>query len=160
MNSTEIIWNIPVPDSGISEQARAAAEFVLADEGLDNAEIAVIFMDNTAIQQLNRLYRKLDEPTDVLSFPQHGSRNELQNELRGAGGNRIVHLGDIAVSHEYAEKNSRLYAVDGKEEILRLIMHGTLHLLGYEHESIDTADPMLARQELLLHRFLLQGRNN
>jgi len=156
MNNAEIIWNIPVPGSGLSERVRSAAEFVLADEGLDNTEVAVIFIDNPAMQQLNALYRKIDEPTDVLSFPQFSSRSELQDEMRSAGTLRdpFVHLGDIAVSLEYAENNSSLFAVDWKEEILPLVMHGTLHLLGYEHESIDTADPMLARQELLLRRFL------
>jgi len=79
--------------------------------------VNILIMDDKAIHKLNKKYRKKDKPTDVLSFHM------------GEEGT----LGDIAISKETTKRNAKKYGVSYSQESKRLIIHGTLHLLGYDH---------------------------
>jgi rRNA maturation RNase YbeY len=81
----------------------------------------VLLCDDLAIQELNRVYRGLDEATDVLTFP--------------SGGFEGAPLGDVAISVPYAERQARARGVSLNQEIGYLAIHGALHLLGYDDES-------------------------
>ena len=100
---------------------------------IPGAEITIAFVSDEEIAHWNEAYRKKVGPTDVLSFPAMAGA-----KLRGADGKGVVEtevLGDIAISPEtarrYANKNGRTLA----KELRVLILHGTLHLMGYDHES-------------------------
>lgn len=80
-------------------------------------KINLVFVKDKKIKDLNKQFRKKNKPTDVLAF------------LMGEDGI----LGDIAISVETARKNARAYRVPYEQEIKRLVVHGTLHLLGYDH---------------------------
>jgi probable rRNA maturation factor len=95
-------------------------------------EIAVLIADNRRIQELNRRFRKKNEPTDVLSFPR----------ARG---------GDIAISAEIALDNAGLYGHAPLDEFKILVLHGLLHLAGHDHEN-DQGE--MAAQESLLRKKL------
>jgi len=86
----------------------------------ETAEISVLFTDDKNMRELNRSYRNIDKTTDVLSFPQ------------GFDDNNHV-LGDILISLDSALRQAETYQVDAENEIERLLVHGILHLLGYDH---------------------------
>ena len=88
-------------------------------------EVSVLFCADRRMRGLNRRYRGKDRSTDVLAFPVEA--------LRGAGG----FLGDIVISVPYAAREARRRGEPGAREIDRLLVHGLLHLGGYDHETDD-----------------------
>lgn len=118
------------------------AEALCAQEGLtETIELSVLFCDDAFIQQLNKEYRRIDRPTDVLSFGQDGP---------SIGGRRM--LGDIVISLETVENrfadaadcDDRIKAM--RDEVKLLFCHGVLHLLGYDHATAEHRAAMAARQ--------------
>jgi probable rRNA maturation factor len=107
----------------LSRAARAAK--APASGATDRAprEVSVLFCADTRMRALNRRYRGQDRPTDVLAFP--------------AGDPGSGFLGDIVISVPYAEREARRRREPGGREIDRLLVHGLLHLMGYDHETDD-----------------------
>ena len=112
---------------------------VLETLELRNWELSVLFCDNAYIKSLNAQYRNKDEPTDILSFP-------LGERARDG---RFL-AGDIVISLDALEENTRLFKVSADEELRRLLVHGILHLCGYDHATNGAEEPMLALQEKIL----------
>jgi len=118
----------------------------------DNREVSVLFCDDGFIKKLNGEYRGKDEPTDILSFPRDG----------GCGG-------DIAISLDTLVSNAKEFNLSADEELKRLLIHGVLHLAGFDHkahcltaESI-AAEPMFEIQERLMRELTnetITGRVN
>jgi probable rRNA maturation factor len=79
------------------------------------------------MKRLNRLHRNLNRPTDVLSFPIYEHRGEIPDDRESL-------LGDIVINLDAAERQSSLYSLTLYGEVRRLLVHGFLHLLGYDHE--------------------------
>jgi len=98
--------------------------------------LTVVFCRSERIRELNRLYRDLDEPTDVLSFPAVVSSEDGR-----------TYLGDIFIAPEVAAEYARTDGIELADELVGLHLHGLLHLLGYDHET-DTGQ-MLALQATL-----------
>ena len=94
------------------------------------SELSLLFTDNSTIHALNRDFRAKDKPTDVLSFSQ----------LEGEFGASSQTLGDIVISLEYAKVQARKYKATFAEEILRLLIHGILHLHGFDHEHVPASE--------------------
>jgi probable rRNA maturation factor len=111
---------------------------VLAEEDVAEAELSVAFVGDDAIARLNQEYLLHEGPTDVISFPLHEPGRPL--------------LGDIYIGAQQAERQARDFGVPFDVELLRLAVHGTLHVLGYDHPEGDDRDasPMYRRQEELL----------
>ena len=118
------------------------------------AGVAVCLVTDGEIARLNRTYRGKAGPTDVLSFPADGSR-ELQAAAADAGSpdgsGSGFHLGDIAISPAAARRNARSLGRNVQEELRVLILHGVLHLAGYDHE---TDQGQMERYEQRLRRRL------
>ena len=89
-------------------------------------EISILFMKDVDIRQLNKEFRNVDKATDVLSFPQN------PDDGLSFPGEKI--LGDIAISLDKAKFQAKEHDLAFKEEIILLLIHGILHLLGYDHE--------------------------
>jgi len=89
------------------------------------AEISVVFVSDKRIHQLNRDYRFVDRPTDVLSFAAQ----------EGEGPHIPGLLGDVVISTETAKRQSAEYGATFEEELARLLVHGILHLLGHDHHE-------------------------
>jgi len=110
---------------------------------LGRAEISVAFVTNAEIARLNKLYRRKRGPTDVLSFPtRNGSR-------RSAGRRSPVpgrFLGDIAIAPAVARKYARRHNRSLHAELRVLLLHGVLHLLGYDHEADEGQMDRLERK--------------
>ncbi len=94
-----------------------------------DSELSLSFIKDEKMRELNRTYRNIDRTTDVLSFPQ------------GEGPGTTL-LGDVVISLDTAERNSRRYGVEREEEIKKLIVHGILHLLGYDHKKKKEREEM------------------
>lgn len=130
---------------------RGAAGVLLAELGQADAELALTLVDDDEMAALNARYRGLDKPTDVLSFSQ------LEGEaLAGEGSGR--HLGDVVISVPTAERQAAAGSWTLEEELLRLLVHGVLHLLGYDHEkSRREAERMFAEECRLFDRLAAGG---
>lgn len=109
---------------------------------LQSNEVAVCLVSNAEMARLNRTYRGKLGATDVLSFP-------AANSAKNGGGETL--LGDIAVAPLVAQRNAKRYGRTLSDELRILILHGMLHLLGYDHE---TDNGRMDRRERLLRRRL------
>jgi probable rRNA maturation factor len=120
----------------------AAVRHVLAEEGVRSAEISVALLGDAEIAALNQQYLEHEGPTDVISFPLHDHGE--------------APLGDIYVGVEQAARQAAGFGATPAEEVLRLAVHGTLHVLGYDHPAgAERAGcDMYVRQEALLSAIL------
>lgn len=114
------------------------------------AEISINFVDNNEIQTINRNYRQIDRPTDVISF---ALEEEMEGELKVIGDEMPVILGDIVISVEKAREQADAYAHSFQRELGFLALHGFLHLLGYDHMNQSDEKIMFQKQEELLNGF-------
>ncbi|WP_058307415.1 rRNA maturation RNase YbeY [Gracilibacillus massiliensis] len=113
-----------------------------------DAELSISFVDNDEIKKLNRQYREIDRPTDVLSFAlQEGE------ELEILGADIPLMLGDIIISVDKAEEQANEYNHSFSRELGFLALHGFLHLLGYDHMNSEEEKKMFLRQEEILNGF-------
>jgi probable rRNA maturation factor len=119
---------------------RRVAQATLTNLGEDG-ELSVLLTDDETIRQLNREYRGMDKPTDVLSFSQ------LEGDEVAAPA-RI--LGDVVISVERAQQQAADYGHSVAREVGFLTAHGVLHLLGWDHEEPDDEALMMAKTEEIL----------
>lgn len=115
---------------------------------INNQEVSVVLCDNSFIRNLNRDYRGIDEPTDVLSF-------EQDPHTAPESGASLV--GDIVISTEMVRENAASFHVSEEEELKRLLIHGLLHLQGMNHRDNSPEEAMLKLQEKILSE--LQGEH-
>lgn len=109
----------------------------------DSAELSILITDNAEIAELNKNFRQKEGPTDVLSFPASEDYEA----------NKLGMLGDVIISAEKAEAQKEEFSNSFGEEILRLGVHGTLHLLGYDHENVP--DEVAKDMEKLEEKYAL-----
>ena len=105
---------------------------VMEHLGCQNTEVSILLTRDKDIRLLNKEFRSIDQPTDVLSFPQN------QDEDPFIPGEKF--LGDIAISLDTAKIQANEHGLVLKEEIVLLLIHGILHLLGYDHEASEQED--------------------
>ena len=121
---------------------------VLKHLNYDKEEISILFCNDSFIQELNKNYRNIDAPTDVLSF----ENGEEYNDEEG----KWLNVGDIVISVETLPKNAAYFEVDENTELKRLLIHGILHLNGMDHgeehieKGIEPTGKMLVIQEKVL----------
>ncbi|MGI9860793.1 rRNA maturation RNase YbeY [Moorella naiadis] len=139
-------------DYPLDEELLAALRRVLAAAAAaagvtGNTEVALTLVDDAAIQELNRNYRGVDAPTDVLSFAleEAGAAEPVYYD---PGVDRL--LGDIVISVPTAVRQAGEYGHSLARELAFLAVHGFLHLLGYDHGTADAAAAMEERQEAIL----------
>ncbi|MEN6416751.1 MAG: rRNA maturation RNase YbeY [Armatimonadota bacterium] len=110
----------------------------------ENTEVSILLTDDMQIAELNRKYREVDGPTDVLSF------SLLEGEDEPAGEEDDWLLGDVVISVETAKRQAETQGNSLDEEIDMLLAHGILHLLGYDHAEPEDEKIMFARQAEIL----------
>lgn len=128
---------------------RRAVEAALDHEQYENpCEVSVTFTDNEGIHALNRQYRQVDRPTDVLSFPLTDYSGESEEPLADEP---EVSLGDIVLSLERAKEQAEQYGHSFEREVAFLCVHSVLHLLGYDHETgaEDEADMRRRQHDIM-----------
>ena len=114
-------------------------------------EVSILFCNDDFIALLNKEYRSIEGATDVLSF-------EAGDSYEDEEGVEWYAAGDIVISLDTLKKNSKEFSVSQDEELKRLLIHGILHLKGYDHSDNSPEQEMLQLQESILSNFL--GENN
>jgi len=145
-NSISVSFNDEPPGSIDPVRVENFISEVLNELNLKNWDISLLFCDDAFIQNLNKQYRDIDSPTDVLSFEQG---DEYFDE---AGETRFM-AGDIVISLDSLRSNAEEFNVDINEELKRLIVHGILHLNGMDHSDNSPEQEMLKFQEELLVQY-------
>ena len=131
------------------ENLRAAAVATLASYDIEEAELTIVVTSDEEVQALNREYRGIDAPTDVLSFAsQEGDEDlavppELAAELDR-------YLGDVIIAYPYTMQQAAHFENDPAAELRLMVVHGVLHLLGEDHDTPEAEAAMWARQEKVL----------
>lgn len=118
--------------------------FATKKEDLDNVSFSVIFVNNEMIHEINKVYRNIDRPTDVISFALEDNM-DIKTEIRL--------LGDIYISIDKAKEQQKEYGHSLKREICFLAIHGFYHLLGYDHMNPEDEKVMFNKQEEILQEF-------
>lgn len=160
-------------DTSLLEQVVAQ---VLSDEQASGAwELGIRVTTDEELRELNRAYRGVDAPTDVLSFGDYdddglvyeddedgedgegdedaGEPIELDGEAAGGGEDEDArYLGDLAISYPRVAAQAAEYGHSRRRELCYLVAHGTLHLLGFDHETEEEAAAMREREEAALRR--------
>ena len=115
-----------------------------------NQEVSILLTGDKDIRRLNQEFRSIDQPTDVLSFPQNADEDPCIPE-------EII-LGDIAVSLDIAKAQAKEHGLDFKEEIILLLIHGILHLLGYDHEISEKEEEKMRNKTRELFKLVFPKR--
>ena len=123
------------------------AQGTLDETGRADASLAIAFVRDRAIRELNRTYRGKDYATDVLSFPAD------DGQATGAFDEAVGYIGDVVISTDAAVGQAESARHSFEREVDELVLHGTLHLCGYDHET-DNGE--MNRLELKLRRKLLK----
>jgi len=118
---------------------RAAAKAVLAQEHVAVASaMTIVISDDEHVASLNKQFRGIDSPTDVLSFPAAPAPIEIPDEL--------PYLGDLIIAYPYASAQAQREGHDIDKSFALLVVHGTLHLLGYDHDTPERRAQMWQAQ--------------
>lgn len=169
--SVTLDWSNDQKEHDISDALIAALEELLrlasAAEGVESGEVGLSLVDDETIRELNREYRGLDKPTDVLSFAmrekgrdepdivyEDGEDEDGFAEEDDAGEPEELPelLGDIVISVPRAALQAREYGHSFERELGFLFVHGFLHLMGYDHEDEEAEKRMFGIQERILQQ--------
>ena len=132
---------------------RRIAQTVLKTEGVAPPyEVGLVFTDSETVKQLNRDYRGVDEPTDVLAFYMHPQKEVDDSFALPPDG--VTRLGEVIISYPQAAEQAREQGHSTEKELALLIIHGVLHLLGYDHEEPEGENKMRGRERELLEKCL------
>lgn len=111
------------------EQLQQTAQAILSALNCPEGELSILIVDDDRIETLNKKYLQRDGPTNVIAFPmQEGDFSNIAPQL----------LGDVVICVETAQKEARLGGITMEERLYQLLIHGILHLFGYDHEKTNT----------------------
>jgi len=138
-----------------SRKLKKQINIALQHLSLEEKELSVLLVNDRKIKSLNQSFRDKNTPTDVLSFPQFEDEEGFDSIL----------LGDVVVSLETAERQAKEHGLAFEEEVVLLIAHGLLHLLGYDHEISAKEEKRMQRKTLELFQLIFPhkkstGNNN
>ena len=121
--------------------ARKVARKALEVESYKEAQVSILFCEDAYIKRLNRKYRGVDAPTDVLAFSMHeGKFSKVHPEV----------LGDVVISLETASRQAKRFRHSLNKETILLVIHGILHLLGYDHLKKKDKELMRRKEKQIL----------
>ncbi len=134
--------NIPI------ERMRAAIEHILDQHEIDSESmLSVVIARDEQVQALNQQFRGVDAPTDVLSFPA-----DVLPMSPNAEDIEPPYLGDLIIAYPYTVQQAEEAGHPVEDELVLLVIHGTLHLLGYDHDTAEHQDEMWAEQTAALEQ--------
>jgi probable rRNA maturation factor len=138
------LWRQP---ANVRSVVRRAVAQAAAAQSTSATELAIVLTDDSAIRQLNQLWRGIDAATNVLSFPAPAPAKQAADEP--------PHLGDIVLAYETIAREARAEGKPLTHHIAHLAVHGYLHLLGYDHERSKDAEAMQAAERKILRRLAI-----
>jgi probable rRNA maturation factor len=129
-------------DCKMLDKMQEAGDFLMGEEGIDTdrAEISLTLVEPEEIKSLNAEYRNVDSVTDVLSFPQFEDKEQMPSEGE-------LCLGDVVICVERAQQQAEEYGHSFEREMVYLLVHSLLHLLGYDHMDDDEKAIMREKEE-------------
>lgn len=149
MNNIDIINNTNNKTDEI-DNLNILIDFTMKYLKIENVVFNIIIVDNEEIHKLNKEYRGIDKPTDVISFALEDDEMFIKTNIRI--------LGDIYISIDKAIEQAESYEHSLNREISFLAIHGILHLLGYDHMNDEDEKEMFRLQELILDEFGIQRK--
>ena len=133
-------------DKTLSEKLINAFNLICNEESLDKCSINLKLVDNKEITELNKIYRNKNKPTNVLSFTNDDISKSRTNDL-----------GDIAISFEFVEQESKEQNKKFNDHVIHMFIHGIYHILGFDHENDSMADAMEEKEILLLEKLQIKN---
>lgn len=130
------------------EEIENYVEYLVKELKLDNCMFNIIFINDAEIHKINKEYRGVDRPTDVISFALEDNKDIEYKDFRL--------LGDIYISVDRAIEQASEYNHSLKRELCFLSTHGILHLLGYDHQTKEDEEEMFTKQKELLEKYGIQ----
>ena len=133
-------------DKALSEKLINAFNLICNEESLEKCSINLKLVNNEEITELNKIYRNKNKPTNVLSFTNEDISKSRTNEL-----------GDIAISFEFVEQESKEQNKKFNDHVIHMFIHGIYHILGFDHENDSMADAMEEKEILLLEKLQIKN---
>ena len=133
-------------DKTLSEKLINAFNLICNEESLEKCSINLKLVDNKEITELNKIYRNKNKPTNVLSFTNDDISKSRTNDL-----------GDIAISFEFVEQESKEQNKKFNDHVIHMFIHGIYHILGFDHENDSMADAMEEKEILLLEKLKIKN---
>jgi rRNA maturation RNase YbeY len=131
--------------------------------GLKDAELSLLLVDDSRMKELNHKYRGIDRTTDVLSFPQMSysvKRKALSvKSFNDIIAQRTTLLGDVVINLQAVKRQAPEHGLSFNEELQWLLVHGVLHLIGYDHERSKYAERKMRSKERELLGYLGRSKN-
>ena len=137
----------PVPPAWIARLAGLALKTVKGPSFAQKAELSVVLTGDSQVRRLNKAFRGMDKTTDVLSFPL------LEGKKLSTGLGKTIPLGDVVISVPQTRRQADENGKEFERELALLLVHGVLHLLGYDHATQAQEKKMFALQERILRKF-------
>jgi len=128
---------------------RSVATVALTAEHQADVEMGILITGQEKVQRLNKKYLGEDEPTDVLSFAMGDSDEDGTPDFVFPEGDAL-HLGEVIISYPQAQKQAHEHKHSTRQEVAILLIHGVLHLLGYDHDEPERQHKMQAKEKAIL----------
>ena len=159
MEINVLINEVPEGCLGVSWLQRLAEQVLVAQEAGSSTELGLVITSQERVRQLNRSYRGKDEPTDVLAFAMLPAEGEKEADFPPfvTPPDGIRHLGEVIISYPQAVIQAEEHQHSVNREIAILIIHGVLHLVGYEHDKPTLRRQMVTREEEILNQINLDN---
>ena len=138
MNEVSIFYDHSTP-SIIENNLKSLCREVLVSEGFEKYSLSIIFVDDEKLKKMKKKYFNQDLYTDVIAF----NLNEIDEDLDG----------EIYISFDAIKINSDLYKTNINNELQRIVIHGTLHLIGYEDNTKEKKDEMTKMEDFFINHF-------
>lgn len=135
----------PVTSLDVRPLEKAALTTLRLDQVAEPCEVVIVISDDETLRDLNRRFRGLDRPTDVLSFA-----DDTRGPFSGGAAGFPRYLGDVVISWERAQAQAEAVGTTLMQELQLLVVHGLLHLLGYDHADPETQAQMWRAQQVVL----------
>ena len=138
MNEVSIFYDHPTPPI-IENNLKSLCREVLISEGFEKYSLSIIFVDDEKLKKMKKKYFNQDLYTDVIAFNLSDDKSRLD--------------GEIYISFDAIKINSELYKTNINNELQRIVVHGTLHLMGYEDNTKDKKEEMTKTEDFFLLNF-------
>ena len=132
--------NFPISES-LEEKLNKALSYIFKEEGITDSSINLKILTDEDIKELNKKFRNKNTTTNVLSF----SNEDVSKSITG-------NLGDIAISYEFVERESKEHKKNFDDHMIHMLVHGVYHILGFDHENDEMADIMEIKEVKLLKK--------
>ncbi len=118
----------------------------LKDLGCDDSELSILVTGDEEIHRLNMRYLKRDRPTNVLAFPMNAADQGINSSM----------LGDIVISADTAKREAIEMGITLRDRVCELLVHGLLHLMGYDHEKSEKEEKRMQKEEKRLLSVIME----